>query len=246
MSNDMAHPVVFLGHGNPMNALGRNSFTKGWAALGARLPRPKAILMISAHWFIDELAVTAMQTPKTIHDFGGFPKELFETKYPAPGCPELAQEWGLDHGAWTVLRHVYPDASMPVVQLSVDRSKTPQYHFELGKKLSDLRDEGILVVGSGNIVHNLRSYAWGQSHVEPFSWAEEFDGFVREHLDSGDIEPLIDYPALGDEAKMAIPTPDHYLPFLTVLGAKRAGDKVSYPVEGFDGGSMSMLACMWK
>ncbi len=250
-------PAVFLGHGNPMNALQRNPFTEVWAAIGASVPRPRAILSISAHWYIGETAVTATPSPRTIHDFGGFPQELFEYRYPAPGDPTLAEqvrallsplpvasdeEWGLDHGTWAVLCHVYPQADIPVVQLSIDATQPPLFHYNLGKRLGPLRDEGVLVVGSGNIVHNLRLYAWHGGQDEPYEWAERFDTQVRDLLLAGDDGALVDWEALGADAKLSIPTPDHYLPLLYVLGTRRPGEAVSFPVEGFDGGSMSMRA----
>jgi len=183
-------PVIFIGHGNPMNALLENDYTKSWSSIGAKLAKPKAILCISAHWYLPAGLVTAMNKPRTIHDFGGFPRELYEVKYPAPGDPKLAkrikdihspisigldEEWGLDHGTWSVLKHVFPEADVPVVQLSIDESKPPAYHYEIGKKLSPLRDEGVLVIGSGNLVHNLHAYAWGQRRIEPYDWAVRFE-----------------------------------------------------------------------
>jgi 4,5-DOPA dioxygenase extradiol len=248
-------PAVFFGHGNPMNALYRNAWTEGWAEIGRSIPRPKAVLCISAHWYFPALAVTAMERPRTIHDFGGFPRELFEFQYPAPGSPELAarvqdllggqaisdeHQWGLDHGTWSVLCHVYPDADVPVVQLSIDETQSAQWHYELAKKLSPLRDEGVLVIGSGNFIHNLHTYAWGKHDVEPFDWALRFEDTARRLILDGDHQPLINYESLGKDAHLAAPTPDHYLPLLYVLALKREGDSVSFPVEGFDGGSISM------
>ena len=250
-------PAIFFGHGNPMNALQSNAWTNGWAALGASLPeRPKAVLVISAHWYLPSTLVTAMLAPRTIHDFGGFPRELSEVEYPAPGDPELAYHvqsllepvtvgldarWGLDHGTWSVLCHVFPDADVPVVQLSIDETETAEYHYEIGRHLSQLRDEGVLIMGSGNLVHNLHAYAWGRHPVEPLDWAVRFEESARELMLSGNHEPLINYEALGSEARLSAPTPDHYLPLLYVLGLRREGDAVSFPVEGFDGGSISML-----
>jgi 4,5-DOPA dioxygenase extradiol len=250
-------PAVFAGHGNPMNAIGNNSWTKGWIALGATLPRPGAILAISDHWYLPATKVTAMMHPQTIHNFSGFPEELFEIRYPAPGDPALAKKVqdilyplpveldkarGLDHGAWSVLHHIYPKADIPVVQLSIDRTKPPSFHYEIGKLLAPLRDEGILILGSGNIVHNLQAYEWDRPDIGAFDWALQFEEKVRALLKSGKDHQLINYMAMGYESKMSVPTPDHYLPLLYVLGARRKGDLISFPIEGFDGGSMSMLA----
>lgn len=250
-------PAVFLGHGNPMNALQSNSYTKAWASLGAAVPRPRAILCVSAHWYVAETAVTAMSSPPTIHDFGGFPRELFEVTYPASGDADLAarvgdllapvsvrqdHEWGLDHGAWSVLKHVYPDAGVPVVQLSIDQTKGASFHYETARRLSPLRDEGVLVLGSGNLVHNLRLYGWGKAGVEPYDWAVRFERQARELLLAGNDGPLVDYQSLGPDAMLAVPTPEHYLPLLYVLALRREGEQVSFPVEGMDGGSVSMLA----
>jgi len=249
-------PAIFFGHGNPLNALRRNDYTTGWATIGQTIPRPKAVLAVSAHWYLPGTAVTAMPTPRTIHDFGGFPRELYEVKYPAPGDPDLAQRvkgllapipvsldllWGLDHGTWSVLRHVFPGADVPVIQLSIDETQPPDFHYDIGKRLATLRDEGILVIGSGNLVHNLHTYAWGQHAVEPFDWAVRFEKFARNLLLKGEDAPLIEYEALGSDAMLSAPTPDHYLPLLYVLGLRRPGERVSFPIEGFDGGSISML-----
>ncbi len=256
MSNLM--PAVFFGHGNPMNALARNQYTEAWAAIGASFPRPRAILCISAHWYIQDAAVTVSTAPRTIHDFGGFPRELFEVQYPAPGDPELAarvrkllaplpvrrdESWGLDHGTWSVLCHVYPNADVPVVQLSIDENQPASFHYEIGRRLAPLREDGILIIGSGNLVHNLHAYAWGQHTVEPYEWAVSFERRVRELLLAGESKPLIDYEnELGKEAMLAVPTPDHYLPLLYVIGTRTESEPVSFPVEGVDGGSISMLA----
>lgn len=251
-------PAVFLGHGNPMNALGENAWTRAWAGLGAALaPRPRAVLAISAHWYVAGTAVTAMAAPRTIHDFGGFPRELFAMRYGAPGDPALAarvaallaplgvradQSWGLDHGTWSVLCHVFPQADVPVVQLSIDETRPPAFHHELGTRLRPLRDEGVLIVGSGDVVHNLEAYAWGGRPAEPYDWATRFERTVRERLVAGDHATLIDYPAIGDDALLSVPTPEHYLPLLYVLGASVPGESVTFPTEGIDGGSVSMLA----
>ena len=253
----MTMPAIFFGHGNPMNALAQNAYTKAWNKIGAELRHPKAILCVSAHWYVPYTAVTGMQSPRTIHDFGGFPRELFEFSYPAPGDPALAmrvrellepldtgidQQWGLDHGAWSVLAHVFPEADIPVVQLSIDETKPPEFHFQTGKLLAPLRDENVLVVGSGNVVHNLHAYAWGRHPVEPFDWAVRFDTRVRDLLASRDMTPLVDYESLGRDALLSAPTPDHYLPLLYIAGMRRAADAVSFPVTGMDGGSISMLS----
>jgi 4,5-DOPA dioxygenase extradiol len=249
-------PAIFFGHGNPLNALRRNAWTDGWSEIGRSIPKPKAVLCVSAHWYVPVLAVTAMEQPRTIHDFGGFPKELFEYQYPAPGSPELAghvrellgddvisdeKQWGLDHGTWSVLCHVFPDSDVPVVQLSLDETKPADWHFELAKKLAPLRDEGVLIIGSGDIVHNLHTYAWGKTDAQPFDWALRFEELAKEIIVSDDVSPLINYESLGRDAHLSVPTPDHYLPLLYVLAQRRDHDPVTFPVEGFDGGSVSML-----
>jgi len=249
-------PSFFFGHGNPMNALLSNAYTDAWSRIGRSTRKPKAILSISAHWFVPETGVTVSTSPRTIHDFGGFPEQLFRVQYPAPGDPLLArriqkllqplevnldESWGLDHGTWSVLRHVYPHADIPIVQLSIDETKSALFHFEIGKRLAPLRDEGILIVGSGNLIHNLHAYAWGQHIKDPYDWAVQFEDQAKQIMLAGEFEPLIDYERLGPAALLSIPTPDHYLPLLYVLATKQPHEGITFPVEGVDGGSISML-----
>ena len=255
MANPM--PAIFFGHGNPMNAIGHNGYTEAWQRIGEQTLRPKAVLSISAHWYVPETGVTISTNPRTIHDFGGFPRELYQVQYPAPGDPALARHvqqllapvdvrlddsWGLDHGTWSVLKHVYPAADIPVVQLSIDETKPASFHFELARKLAPLRDEGVLIAGSGNIVHNLHTYAWGRHPQEPYDWALRFEAMAREMMQTGEFASLINYEKLGRDAALSIPTPDHYLPLLYVLATKQQRESVRFPIEGVDGGSISMLA----
>jgi 4,5-DOPA dioxygenase extradiol len=255
MSDKM--PAIFFGHGNPLNALDKNTYTRGWEAIGKSIPTPRAIVSISAHWYTRGTQVTAMPVPRTIHDFGGFPKALYEVQYPAPGDPILARqvqqllqplavgldtEWGLDHGTWSVLCHVFPEADVPVLQLSIDRTQPAAFHYELGRRLAPLRHDDVLFIGSGNLVHNLHTYAWGRHPVEPFDWALRFEQRARELLLAGEHGPLINYESLGPDALLSIPTPEHYLPLLYVLGMQGADEPVDFPVTGIEGGSISMLA----
>jgi len=249
-------PALFIGHGNPMNAIDDTEYARAWKSIGASLRRPKAVLAISAHWYVEGTFVTAMDTPRTIHDFGGFPPALHDVRYPAPGDPVLAgrvqrlasranvlpdTSWGLDHGAWSVLRRLFPNADVPVVQLSLDEAQTPAFHHELGRELGALRDEGVLVLGSGNVVHNLEAYSWGGHATSPFAWATRFEQRVRDGIVAREHQPLIEYESLGKDATLSVPTPEHYLPLLHVLGMQRPDDTVTFPVEGMDGGSISML-----
>lgn len=251
-------PALFLGHGSPMNVLEENIYTETWRELGKTLPRPKAIIAVSAHWYTRGTAVTAMEKPRTIHDFGGFPQALFDTHYPAPGSPALAQqvadalapvaveldrEWGFDHGSWGVLIKMYPDADIPVVQLSVDGTRPPAYHYELGRKLAALREQGIMIVASGNVVHNLRMVRWG-GDAAAYPWAESFNQYVRDNLSwEGESEqhPLVNFMQ-HEGAALSNPTPEHYLPLLYVLGARAAGEAIANPVDGIVMGSLSMLS----
>jgi 4,5-DOPA dioxygenase extradiol len=261
MRNTTLHrmPAIFFGHGNPMNALEDNRYTQSWQRLAAALPRPKGILAISAHWLTRGTAVTAMANPPTIHDFGGFPQALFEIRYPAPGDPALAARvrtllapdievqmdhaWGLDHGIWSVLVKAYPDAGIPVVQLSIDATKPAAFHLALGQKLAALRDEGILIIGSGNVVHNLRMYAWNGS-APAYDWANRFNDKVRQHLTGGDMAPLADYAQWGQDAQLAVPTAEHFLPLLYVIGGRQDHEPLSIAVDGIEGGALSMLTAV--
>lgn len=262
-------PVLFVGHGSPMNAIGDNTWRRSWEALGqdllARGPRPSLILCISAHWLTRGWQLTAMDDPRTIHDFGGFPKALFDQQYPAPGSASMARsisqrlrqpgsqaplglddlEWGLDHGSWSVLKPMFPDASIPVIQLSMDYSRPPAEHFELGRQLRQLRERGVLVVGSGNIVHNLRAIRREAADHQAYDWASEFDHLTGEHIAQGRLDALGDFLQLGAVARMAHPTWDHYLPLLYAAGAVEEGEAPRFFNEGFQMASISMRSVIW-
>lgn len=253
MSAIVRMPSLFVGHGSPMNAIQSNDFTQTLKQLGKNLPRPKAILCISAHWMTrGSTQVTAMTQPKTIHDFYGFPQALFDIQYPAPGHPEVAQlvidtvsgviadthTWGLDHGAWSVLVHTHPKADIPVVQLSMDMNQPGEFHYEMGKKLAPLRDQGVMILGSGNIVHNLRQLYSETS--APADWAVEFDEWTKDHLLRRDFKPLHSEYLNAPHGPMSVPTPDHYYPLLYVLGAASEEDHLVFDYEGFQNGSLSM------
>jgi len=257
--NSPTMPALFVGHGNPMLTLDDNRYTRGWRQLGETLPKPRAILAISAHWYAPTRQVGTVAYPSTIHDFFGFPNQLFQVEYPAPGSPELAErvlellatdgfepdaQRGLDHGAWSVLRHLYPDADIPVIQMSIDQRMSPAEHFRIGKKLAPLRDEQILVLTSGNLVHNLMVYNWKNPQIAPPEWAVEFENWNRKQLESGTPERLVEYLGSSKMAAWSVPTPDHYLPLLYLAALMSSEDTVTFPLEGFDGGSMSMISVL--
>ncbi len=255
---DSTMPVLFVGHGSPMNGIEDNEFSQYWKKLASEIEKPKAVLCISAHWLTRGTFITAMEKPKTIHDFGGFPQALFDVQYPAPGNPELAKEtaalfekpkveldheWGLDHGTWTVVRHMYPDANIPVLQLSIDYNQPAEYHYEIAKHLAALRKKGVLIIGSGNMVHNLRMVAWDRLNESyGFDWAIEMNTIFKEKINSGDHKALIDYEKLNKAAKLAIPTPDHYYPLMYALGLKTEKDNISFFNDKPVAGSLTMTS----
>jgi 4,5-DOPA dioxygenase extradiol len=258
-SDDTLMPVLFIGHGSPMNGIENNVFSQQWAKTANEISKPKAIIVISAHWLTNGTFVTAMDKPKTIHDFGGFPDELFAVQYPAPGNPLLAQEtrdliqstnvglnhdWGLDHGAWTVVRKMYPDASIPVLQLSIDYSKPAAYHYQLAKELSALRKKGVLIIGSGNMIHNLRMVAWDKMEVPNFGfdWAIEMHELFKQKISTGDHTALINYETLSKSARLAIPTPDHYFPLMYILGLQEKNESPVFFNDQLVAGSLNMTS----
>lgn len=259
LPNTERMPALFIGHGSPMNAIEDNEFVRGMIEQGKKLSKPKAIVVVSAHWETNGTFVTAMENPRTIHDFGGFPQELYEQQYPAPGSPELAAEisklvkpentvgldhkWGLDHGAWTVVKHLFPNADIPVIQLSIDYNKEPSYHYELAKQLTKLRDKGILIVGSGNIVHNLRKVAWAKMNENyGYDWALEMNENVKKWVLNENHQELINFRKQGQAFDLSIPTPEHYLPLLYTIGVKDKNESVSLFNDKYVGGSISMTS----
>lgn len=255
-------PVLFIGHGSPMNGIEDNSFSQTWANLGQSIPVPKAVLVVSAHWLTNGTHITAMNNPKTIHDFGGFPQALFDVEYPAPGAPDIAlqasklitethvgmdHDWGLDHGTWTVVRHMYPKADIPVLQLSIDYHKSPEYHYSLSRQLADLRKKGVLIIGSGNMVHNLRMIAWDKMSTDyGFDWAVDINNLFKEKINNGDHKALINYQNLHKSIALAIPTPDHYYPMLYMLALQDKTDQVTIFNDAYVGGSLTMTSFMYS
>lgn len=259
LNNTERMPVLFIGHGSPMNAIEENEFAIGWRNIGKKLPKPRAVLCISAHWETRGTMVTAMQNPVTIHDFGGFPKELFEVQYPAPGSPELAkgtkdliktaevrldEKWGFDHGAWSIMRRLFPDADVPVIEMSLDYYQAPAYHFELARELSSLRNKGVLIIGSGNMVHNLGMVEWDKLNDAEYGydWALEAREKMRRFILNGDYKSLINYESQGKEFHLAIPTPEHFLPLLYALALKEADETVTLFNDKVVAGSLAMTS----
>lgn len=256
---EIVMPVLFIGHGSPMNSIEDNEFSQRWQKMGKEIPQPKAVVVISAHWLTKGTFVTAMSQPKTIHDFGGFPQVLFDIQYPAPGNPELATEiqkmivnpaveldhdWGLDHGTWSVVKHMYPNADIPVLQLSIDYHKPAQYHYELAKQLLNLRKKGVLIIGSGNMVHNLRMVAWDKMNVDNYGydWALEMNDIFKSKISNKDHQALFNYERLNSAAKLAIPTPDHYFPLIYSLALQTDNDKIEFFNDKAVGGSLTMTS----
>jgi 4,5-DOPA dioxygenase extradiol len=250
-------PVLFIGHGSPMNGIEDNEFSRRWTKMAQEIPTPKAVLVVSAHWFTRGTRITAMEKPQTIHDFGGFPPALFAVQYPSPGHPQLAKEtasmihsahveldhdWGLDHGTWTIVRHMYPDANIPVLQLSIDYTKGPQYHYELAKELHALRRKGVLIMASGNMVHNLRMVSWQMINGGGYDWAIQMNDTFKKLIQNGTHDALIHYDLLGKDAQLAIPTPEHYMPLLYTLGLQGKDEPVSFFNDKAVGGSLTMTS----
>lgn len=259
LSSTAKMPVLFLGHGSPMNAIEENEFVAGFRDIGKTIQKPNAILCVSAHWETRGTFVTAMQNPPTIHDFGGFPKELFEVQYPAPGSPDLAKEtkslikktevglddkWGLDHGAWSVIKHLYPEADIPVIQMSLDYHQSPQYHYELAREIKSLREKGVLIIGSGNMVHNLGMVAWDKLNADAFGfdWAIEANEKMKKYILDGDHQPLINFRSQGKSFDLAIPTPEHYLPLLYSLALQDKNEEVRLFNDKAVAGSLTMTS----
>ncbi|MCX2432038.1 MULTISPECIES: 4,5-DOPA dioxygenase extradiol [unclassified Pedobacter] len=252
-------PTLFIGHGSPMNGIEHNEYSESWTNLAKNIPVPKAVLVVSAHWYTHGTFVTAMDFPSTIHDFGGFPQALFDVQYPAPGDPGLALEiptlvhsthvaldhdWGLDHGTWTIVRHMYPDANIPVLQLSIDYTKSPAQHYEIAKEIYSLRKKGVLIIGSGNMVHNLRMLNWDMINGGGYDWANEMNDKFKNLIAHGDHKPLINYRSLGTDAMLAIPTPEHYLPLIYTLGLKNDKEDLSFFNDKAVGGSLTMTSVL--
>jgi 4,5-DOPA dioxygenase extradiol len=258
-TEDLVMPVLFIGHGSPMNGIEDNEFSLRWTRMAKEIPTPKAVLVVSAHWLTEGTRITAMDFPTTIHDFIGFPRELYNVQYNAPGSPVLAKEtaslihstnaildhdWGLDHGAWAVVKHMYPEAIIPVLQLSINYTRGPQYHFDLAKEIYGLRKKGILIIGSGNMVHNLKMIDWNKINQREFGydWALKMDYQFKKLISQGDPKPLINYENLGSAARLAIPTPEHYLPLLYTLGMRGLNEVVSFFNDKAVGGSITMTS----
>lgn len=258
-TREKIQPVFFIGHGSPMNGIENNDFSNKWKEIGSKIELPSAVLVVSAHWLTKGTHVTAMQEPKTIHDFGGFPQELFEVQYPAPGSPFLAEEtaklitstdvgldhdWGLDHGTWTIVRHMFPEANVPVLQLSIDYYKPAQYHYDLAKQLYDLRKRGVMIIGSGNMIHNLRMVDWKNLDTPGFGydWALELNDTLKKHLNNKNHQPLINYESMGKSALLAIPTPDHYFPMIYSLALQSDKDDLEIFNDQLVGGSLNMTS----